>query len=39
MNGRALVLHESANFLPLPEIPDFDDLVSTSSGKPLTTPR
>src|SRR6267378_974746 len=37
--GRTFVLHESADFLPSPEIPDFDDLVSAPSRKPFATLR
>lgn len=37
MDGSTFALHESADFLPLPEILDFDDLVYAPSREPFTT--
>ena len=37
MDGRTFVLHEPADFLLSPEVPNFDGLISAPSREPFTT--
>lgn len=36
---KTFVLHEPTDFLPSPEVPDLDNLVSAPGSEPLTTLR